>query len=415
MQQTAQSGDYPCVKGDRHLNRHLRTAEAVEQSIVKVANERAVLTKVALNPGIFGAEIARRCGLGPQTVASILEGLQRRGLVGPGEVLRGNRGQPATPYFLAKGGSYAIGCELSWRHCMVQLVDIAGETLGSHRWEYRYPDASTVFHEIASVIALLCKIVPSGERSRILGVALAGPAVIANHVERLGGQRRDADLWVGSDPRRRVEEATSLKTTWFNDGNAACWAELALLPHPRPGSFAYFFIGTTVPSAVIADGRLLLGSFNNAADLGMMLIPDQEGNLHWVASIAGLYALQIRLTKAGIELPKGNPAEWDWDALEPCLSEWIEAGSRAIALAITNTAAVIDSALAVVDGVMPSAVVERYVDAVRHELTELPVSRPQSIVRGNAGQGASSKGAAQLLMFRQFFSGELEHLASGCS
>ena len=61
------------------------------------ANERAVLTVIGFNPGVSNADIARLSGLAPQTVSAILTDLDGMGLIARGEVLRGRRGQPATP------------------------------------------------------------------------------------------------------------------------------------------------------------------------------------------------------------------------------------------------------------------------------------------------------------------------------
>jgi hypothetical protein len=80
------------------------------------ANERAVLTLVAFNPGVSNAEISRLSGLAPQTVSAILVDVERAGLITRGQVLRGRRGQPATPIFLKADGRFAIGCEIGWRH-----------------------------------------------------------------------------------------------------------------------------------------------------------------------------------------------------------------------------------------------------------------------------------------------------------
>ena len=74
---------------------------------MRLANERAVLTLIAGVPGVSNADIARRSGLGPQTTARILTDLESRDLIIRGEVLRGRRGQPATPYRLNPQGGYS--------------------------------------------------------------------------------------------------------------------------------------------------------------------------------------------------------------------------------------------------------------------------------------------------------------------
>src|SRR6218665_1624036 len=98
------------------------------QAGVRIANERAVLTLIGLNPGASNADLARLSGLGPQTTSRIVAELEARELVQRGDVLRGRRGQPATPLFLDPDGAYVIGVEVGWRHFEVLLFAMSGQT-----------------------------------------------------------------------------------------------------------------------------------------------------------------------------------------------------------------------------------------------------------------------------------------------
>lgn len=106
-------------------------ARGFAQSGVRLANERAVLTLIALNPGASNAVLARLSGLGPQTTSRILSDLEARALVLRGEVLRGRRGQPATPLYINPEAAYVIGVEIGWRHFEVLLLAMTGNTLTS--------------------------------------------------------------------------------------------------------------------------------------------------------------------------------------------------------------------------------------------------------------------------------------------
>jgi len=395
------------------MSKTLRTASAAAQSAVRISNERAVLTQIAVRRGVSAAELARFLGLGPQTVGAIVADLEARGLVTRDDVVRGARGQPARPFRLAERGAFAIGCELGWQHCAVQLVNVRGEVIASHRLDYRFPNARTVFQKIADAVSRVLSVLTQGERVRIVGVGLTAPAAIADHIKILGAREADAKRWAGVDVRERVEEATKLKTWLFNDGNAACWSELALFPHPRPGTLLYLMISTAIPSAVLADGRLLEGPSNNAADLGTTVVPRADGTFEWLASVAGLTALMERLTKAGQVVVDGDPSLWDWEGIESHVSEWIDVGGEAVAFAILNAAAVVDARLAIVDGVMPRDVVHRYVESIRRHLESFPAvpTREIEIREGRTGAGGVSKGAALLLLFRSLFSAEPDDFA----
>src|SRR5690606_10710296 len=109
----------------------------------------------ALNPGASNAELARLSGLGPQTTSRIVSELETRALVRRGEVLRGRRGQPATPLFINPEAAYVIGIEIGWQHFEVLLCAMSGETVASVRRSYAYPDIDTISTEISAEVAII--------------------------------------------------------------------------------------------------------------------------------------------------------------------------------------------------------------------------------------------------------------------
>jgi hypothetical protein len=110
------------------------------QSDLRRYNERIVLSALERNPGLFNAELARRTGLAAQTISVILRVLDSQGLIVRGSVLRGRRGQPATPVFLKPEGAYGFGVALCWRRLMVCMGDFSGEVLAEDNTRHIYPD-----------------------------------------------------------------------------------------------------------------------------------------------------------------------------------------------------------------------------------------------------------------------------------
>ena len=102
------------------------------RSHVRQTNQRAILSVISLQPGISNAELARVTDLAPQTVSAVLTDLEEGHLVTRGEVLRGRRGDPATPLYVnrsARSRSVPIG----WRHLEVCLVGIGTQVLSRVR------------------------------------------------------------------------------------------------------------------------------------------------------------------------------------------------------------------------------------------------------------------------------------------
>src|SRR5690349_23833588 len=64
-------------------------ARRMAASGLRQNNERAVLTALALNPGVPGVQLAKITGLGAQTISRILQVLENEHLITRGEPLRG--------------------------------------------------------------------------------------------------------------------------------------------------------------------------------------------------------------------------------------------------------------------------------------------------------------------------------------
>lgn len=384
----------------------------MQTSGVRQANLRAILTLVATNPGLSAADLSRRSGLAPQTVALLLEDLSKAGLLQAGELLRGRRGQPATPYTIAPSGAFAIGVEIGWQHIEATLVNFAGDVIGQYRRDYAFPDARTIFNEMGSVTRQLTGKLADDQRSKIVGLGIASPGGIERNVDLLDADPELGRRWHDIDVAEEATKATGHQVHLYNDGNAACWAELIAHQTPRPTSFAYLLIGTFIGAGIIAEGALWEGPTGNSANLGSMLVADSQGTQNFAHLLASIHALQRRLAKAGIVIPATTPLFWPWDEWEPHVSEWIAEAAPALAQVISNTAAVIEFRSAVVDGVMPPAVLDRMIVSIRESLATLPTltfDMPE-VRRGHLGGTAPAIGAAYLPLYRRFYSRDLTHM-----
>ena len=384
----------------------------VQHASLRRSNERAVLTSIALAPGISNAEVSRRTGLAPQTASAIVSQFEQTGIVRRGEVLRGRRGQPATPLFVNAAAAISIGCEIGWRHMEITLIDLGGSVIDIYRRDYLYPDAVTTVSEVSQVIgAMLGRLSPE-QRSRVFSLGLASPTEISSNIHLLGGSHDQAKLWQDMDLPLALEDELSLPVRWFNDGNAACWAERIGQTKPRPDNMVHLQVGTFLGAGLVAGGTLWEGPTGNSADLGAMLVSDRHGKLQYAHFIASINALELRLKAAGITVPAANPLYWPWASWPEVVDDWIVDAGSALAQVIVNTTAVIETDLATIDGGMPEAIVVRLVDATRAALAALPPNAfalPR-IARGTLGGNAVARGAAQLPMFQRFFSRHNDHM-----
>ena len=384
-------------------------ARGMQPNQVRYSNQRAILSVLAGYPGLSNADIARRTGLAPQTVSSVLDGLEQAGLLLRGPVRRGGgRGQPGTPLYPNPEGALALGAEIGWGRLEVAMTNLVGQVIGHNRVEYDYPDASTVFGTLKDMLSALTAPLSVDARKRILGLGLAAPNGIGDPSNLLPPPRHLTGTWSGIDIAEEAARVTGYDVQLFNDGNAACFAELTATPSPRPGDFAFLLIDTFVAAGIVAEDHLWEGVTGASANLGSMLVSDRKGAPRFVHEVASLAALQRQLEAAGSHLADAlgdEPSE----LTQTVVADWIEGASTALAQAILNTATVIEVDFAVIEARLPSATLQRLVDATSHKMLEFPslVRSTPAIRVGHVGRPAAAQGAAQMRMYRRFYSREL--------
>ena len=388
-------------------------ARGLHHNALRQANQRAVLTVIGFNPGVSNAEIARLSGLAPQTVSAILADIDRLGLITRGQALRGRRGQPATPIFLRADAAFSIGVEIGWRHLSVLLLDLHGAVLGQLRRTHPYPDARTLIGAVVEMTETLMRPLPWEDRDRLRDMGVCLPANLVADLDFVQAPVEQQALWPALDLVGQLRQRTGLAVTLFNDGNAACWAELIASRKPRPSSFIYFLMAYRMAAGIVGEGSLWEGPSGNSANLGSMLVAVGQDALQPAQAVASLSCLVSRLGEAGIVADDVMANHGDWAGLQPVLDTWLADAAQVLARVVFNTTAVIESRLVVIDGVMPRHVVERLVSLTQVALAELPVASfgiPE-VAAGHVGELAPAIGAAELPLYRRYFSRALVNAA----
>ena len=211
----------------------------ITQTGVRLANERAVLSLIAGIPGVSNADIARLSGLAPQTVSAILTDLEAMGLIARGEVLRGRRGQPATPISLNPEGACSIGNEIGWRNLDVLLLSLDGQELARRHRDQVFPDATSIVDDIMAMMGEVLAGLPDSLHPRLTDIGVAMPTNIAGNLGLVEAPDAQVELWERLDLAGELARRTGIEVTRFNDGTAACWGELIAFPRPRPSDFIY--------------------------------------------------------------------------------------------------------------------------------------------------------------------------------
>lgn len=392
-------------KSEPHVDIFQLGAKGLQHNGLRRNNKRAVMTVIGFNPGLSNAEIARMSGLAPQTVSAILNDVESAGLIERGPVLRGRRGQPAMPIFLRPDGGYSVGIEIGWRHADVLIIDLHARILAHRRFDYAVPNPETIFDVLAAHVTEMLADRAPDYRARLFDLGVAIPGKLAEGHADFGTDAPTLPGWRDIDVAAELERRLGLSVSVFNDGNAACWSELIALERPRPSNFIYLLVSTYVGAGIVGDGRLWEGATGNSADLGAMIVPAQNGP-RMVSEVASLAALRHKLQAAGFPIASVRPEDWDWPAMEDVVGPWLDEAARALALAVFNTTRIIEADLVVLDTILPRPITERLAARLGEQVAALPPigGPPPPVAAGHLGQLAPAVGAAELPLYRRYFS-----------
>ena len=331
-----------------------------------------------------------------------------------------------TPSVAAGKPTVSVGIDLGGTTLTAVVVDREGKRLADRTTPahvHRGPD-SVISDMVGLVDALLAE--ASLDRKALIGVGVAAPGPLSH---RSGRIIRSANLpgWVDVPLRDRLGEALEVPITLENDGNAAAFGEFRLGAGKDGADLVMLTLGTGVGAGVILNGQILHGHFENAAELGHMIVVHdglscscgQRGCLEQYAS-AGAVA---RRAVAGIErgdssslaeaVKNGAPIDSETVAScaragdELCLRVWDEA-CRYLGVACITIQHAFNPKRIVLGGGMSEAG-SFLIDRVTHHLDRqrwtLHEDLP-AIVPARLGRNAGAIGAAGLALHNRVKSRE---------
>ncbi|QOJ15409.1 MAG: ROK family protein [Planctomycetia bacterium] len=222
----------------------------------------------------------------------------------------------------------------------------------------------------ARIVALIDELIAAAGVSRnaiaAVGVGVPGPmdhaAGVVRHAPNLDG-------WVNIPLRRLLTERTGLPCFVENDANAAAFGEFVGGTQRAATDMVMLTLGTGIGGGVILGGRLVRGRFDNAGEVGHMIVAlggracpcGQRGCLERYASANAIRERLIEAVRAG-EKSSLAPAVYGSEPLtaedvcraaqqgdEPSQRVWDEA-CRMLAAACVNLQHVLNPGLIVLAG-----------------------------------------------------------------
>ncbi len=182
-----------------------------------------------------------------------------------------------TPSIATGKPTVSVGIDLGGTTLTAVVVDREGKRLADRTTPadvHGGPD-SVISDMVELVDAVLTE--ASLDRKAIIGVGVAAPGPLSPSkpaCRRSGRIICSANLpgWVDVPLCDRLGEALDVSITLENDGNAAAFGEFWLGAGKDGADLVMLTLGTGVGAGVILNGQVLRGHFENAGELGHMIV-----------------------------------------------------------------------------------------------------------------------------------------------
>jgi predicted NBD/HSP70 family sugar kinase len=370
-------------------------------------NERIVLQAIRHHGAIAKADLARLTQLSTQTVSIIVNRLLEDGLLIKQARIRGKIGQPSVPMSLNPNGAFSLGLQVGRRSLEVLVSDFLGHPRHRLQFHYPFPDPDVVLPNIKKGLADM-QATMGDDWARTVGIGLTAPLFLDKWSDLLGGAAGQALLrWENIDMLGAVQALTDLPVEFAKDTTAACMAEM-LQGHGRDvESFLYVFVGTFVGGGLVLAGHIMAGPRGNAGAIGSM--PTGLGDIGYkppqLLQLASGWQLEQALEKAGFD-PQLVHQDSIMDlAYESFTGPWLAQASRALAMTVISSTALVDLDAVVIDGSLGRSLIDALIRSTRDNLTcyNLEGLQAPTVMAGQIGPHARAMGGSLLPLHTQFF------------
>ncbi len=344
-------------------------------------NRRIVLETIRLHGPLTRADIARRVGLTPQTVANIVREIERQGFIVASREEPKGRGYPAATLAIDPEGGFAIGIHVTPRGLEAGLINLGGTIIGRIGRDLQRVDPDTAFREIRTMAAELAALRPG---RRMLGVGLAMPGPFDVEPMSFVGPTT-LEGWKDVPVRQALATATGLPAFIEMDITAAAHGERLYGAGRQFRDFYYLYFGVGLGGSMVQDGTALRGAWGNAGEIGHMpAVADGDpcpcGNCGCLERYVSLEAYERRAPEIGEE-------------------RWIAEAAPLFRSALVTIENLFDPETVVVGGIAPPALIEKLAAAAQPLPNSVAARRDRRVPRvtfSSVGQDAVLRGAAAL-------------------
>ncbi|PWG18412.1 ROK family transcriptional regulator [Salibaculum griseiflavum] len=376
----------------------------LSQRGVRDHNERLLLSLIQRHGGQPASDLAKRAGLSPPTVSSILRRLEMEGIVIRGEPVRGKVGKPSTPMLIHSDGAFSFGLKIGWRSAELALIDLGGAMRHERSTTYSRPLPDTVFAFLQEGISEITAQLTSDQKKRVCGLGVAVSFEIWNRSEQANVDRTEYPEWQSVDLCQTLHGQTGLPVSILNDATAACQAEHTFGRGKEFQDYAYFFIGAYIGGGIVLDNAVYEGRQGNAGALGSLHSIGPNGESMQLVDMASIRQLETRLNEVDIDPRQLWVDPESWTRLSRYVDPWVGQTAQELAKAAMSVCSVIDFEAILIDGAFPSEIRNQLVERVRRYVRTQDTRGLISprIEAGSIGAKARAIGAATRPIGSQF-------------
>ena len=376
----------------------------LSQRGVRDHNERLLLSLIQRHGGQPASDLAKRAGLSPPTVSSILRRLEMEGIVIRGEPVRGKVGKPSTPMLIHSDGAFSFGLKIGRRSAELALIDLGGAMRHERSTTYSRPLPDTVFAFLQEGISEITAQLTSDQKKRVCGLGVAVSFEIWNRSEQANVDRAEYPEWQSVDLCQALHGQTGLPVSILNDATAACQAEHTFGRGKEFQDYAYFFIGAYIGGGIVLDNAVYEGRQGNAGALGSLHSIGPNGESMQLVDMASIRQLETRLNEVDIDPRQLWVDPESWTRLTRYVDPWVGQTAQELAKAAMSVCSVIDFEAILIDGAFPSEIRNQLVERVRRYVRTQDTRGLISprIEAGSIGAKARAIGAATRPIGSQF-------------
>lgn len=238
--------------------------------LVRVLNEQAVLETILHDGEISRPAIARKIGLSLPTVVSLVETLERIGLVREEGMASGGVGRPATLYSVDPRAGYVFAVHLGGSKVRAGITDLCGEVIAERTEPTESASSSAIMDQLTRLYRDLLE-------ESYFGIEASGAACVA--IPGVWDSRTDKidaayNLPVLNDLplQGTIQQSLGLPVVIENDVNLAAIGESWKGRAREYDTFVAFFIGTGVGMGIVIDGEVYRGRRGAAGEIGLLPI-----------------------------------------------------------------------------------------------------------------------------------------------